>query len=405
MEKLLNNFKIAFTKGDTYALAVKIKNITDDLNSAYFTVKKNPEDEPLIQKTLGAGVDKIDDRAYKNEKTYKIQLQSEDTANLEPLVQYLYDFRVAIGNVVKTLISGVFVLNHSISEVSTTITSTLEVAIEDTVESELSTTSPTSGIEYEQDPVALGKIGDMTTLGTTAKDTIVAAINDINNGVNEVKTPVFAETEERANINSGENQSTLFGKIKKWFSDLKALAFKDKVGTEDFSEDAICPKAATAETAETAGTATTATTATNANSANHALTADRSTNATNATNATYAKGADALFTISKDVSTWNADGIVRGLYVVTWSNDGTYEAEGRKTDLKRDMVFSIYKANEYKRLFSYKGTTSGNVTLVNYFEYKYDSVNGKWVFEVSDSFDSSMQIHEIRLITPYGVNV
>lgn len=178
MEKLLNKFKIAFTKGDTYALAVKIKNITDDLNSAYFTVKENPEDEPLIQKSLGSGIEKKDDRAYKNEKTYKIQLQSEDTANLEPLVQYLYDFRVAIGNVVKTLISGVFVVNHSISEVSTTITSTLEVAIEDTVESELSTTAPTSGIEYEQDPVACAKIGDLTKLNTTAKETIVKAINE-----------------------------------------------------------------------------------------------------------------------------------------------------------------------------------------------------------------------------------
>lgn len=178
MEKLLNNFKIAFTKGDTYALAVKIKNITDDLGSAYFTVKENPEDEALIQKTLGAGVDKIDDRAYKNEKTYKIQLQSEDTAYLEPLVQYLYDFRVAVGNVVKTLLSGVFVVNHSISEVSTTITSTLEVAINDVIESELNIANATSGIEYENDPVACAKIGDMSKLNTTAKGTVVEAINE-----------------------------------------------------------------------------------------------------------------------------------------------------------------------------------------------------------------------------------
>ena len=68
MEKLLNDYKISFTKGDTYALAVKFKNITEDISSAKFTVKENPEDDPLVQKTLGAGVDKIDDRAYKNEK-------------------------------------------------------------------------------------------------------------------------------------------------------------------------------------------------------------------------------------------------------------------------------------------------------------------------------------------------
>lgn len=35
----------------------------------------------------------------------------------------------------------------------------------------------------------------------------------------------FTEASSRANIVSGENQTTLFGKIMKWFSDLKAIAF------------------------------------------------------------------------------------------------------------------------------------------------------------------------------------
>lgn len=179
MEKLLNDYKISFTKGDTYALAVKFKNITDDLSSAYFTVKENADDEPLIQKSLGAGVSKIDDRTYKQEKTYKIQLQSEDTANLEPLVQYLYDFRVAFGNVVQTILSGVFVVKHSISDVSTTSTTTFEVALADVIESEVQTTPPTSGIEYEQDPVACAKIGNLTELNTTQKGTVVGAVNEV----------------------------------------------------------------------------------------------------------------------------------------------------------------------------------------------------------------------------------
>ncbi len=190
MEKLLNDYKISFTKGDTYALAVKFKNITQDLGSAYFTVKENPEDTPLIQKSLGAGISKIDDRAYKDEKTYKIQLQSEDTANLEPLVQYLYDFRVAVGNVVQTILSGVFVVRHNISNVSTTDTSTLTVEIADTLESDLETTPATQGIEYENDPVAMAKIGDMTKLLTTNKASIVSAINEIKNGVSVNKTEI-----------------------------------------------------------------------------------------------------------------------------------------------------------------------------------------------------------------------
>ena len=48
-------------------------------------------------------------------------------------------------------------------------------------------------------------------------------------------TPVqFVEAEIRANIQSGEGVTSLFGKIKKWFADLGALAFKNSV---DYGED------------------------------------------------------------------------------------------------------------------------------------------------------------------------
>ena len=47
MERLTNEFKIEFTKGDTYALAIKFKNISEDLRCAYFSVKENENDEPL----------------------------------------------------------------------------------------------------------------------------------------------------------------------------------------------------------------------------------------------------------------------------------------------------------------------------------------------------------------------
>lgn len=40
------------------------------------------------------------------------------------------------------------------------------------------------------------------------------------------KTVTFSETSARSNINTGESTSTLFGKIKKWFSDLGTAAFQ-----------------------------------------------------------------------------------------------------------------------------------------------------------------------------------
>lgn len=185
MEKLTNEFKIEFTKGDTYALAIKFKNITEDLRLAYFSVKDNPDDAPLIQKSLGAGITKIDDRGYKNEKTYKFQLQPADTVNLEAQVQYLYDIQVTVGNVVKTVLHGVFLLRNTITGTSAVTTQNLEVEVDDEVETEmLDTVSATNGVEYEQDPVACAKIGDLTALTTTSKGTVVQAVNEVKNGVN-----------------------------------------------------------------------------------------------------------------------------------------------------------------------------------------------------------------------------
>ena len=40
-----------------------------------------------------------------------------------------------------------------------------------------------------------------------------------------IKNPVFTQAGERENIASGESLPVLFGKIKKWFADLKAVAF------------------------------------------------------------------------------------------------------------------------------------------------------------------------------------
>ena len=179
MEKLINDFKICFTKGDTYALAVKFKNITEDLSTACFTVKENPDDEPLIQKALGTGISKIDDRAYKNEKTYKVQIEALDTQFLEHNVQYLYDLQVTIGNVVKTVLSGVFVVNHSVSGVSSATTSALEVTAIDEVETEFATTPATVGLEYESDPVALAKIGNLANLPTQSRSTVAGALTEI----------------------------------------------------------------------------------------------------------------------------------------------------------------------------------------------------------------------------------
>ena len=60
---------------------------------------------------------------------------------------------------------------------------------------------------YTKEDVGLGKVPNVST-------------ND--------QTPTFTEAEERENISSGDSTSTLWGKVKKWFSDLKTVAFSGK---------------------------------------------------------------------------------------------------------------------------------------------------------------------------------
>ena len=48
-------------------------------------------------------------------------------------------------------------------------------------------------------------------------------------------TATFTEDSTRATVETGEKLSVVFGKIKKWFTDLKALAFKDTVSDSDIS--------------------------------------------------------------------------------------------------------------------------------------------------------------------------
>ena len=64
--------------------------------------------------------------------------------------------------------------------------------------------------------------------GRTGDVTVTKADIDLGNVPNVTtnnQTPTFTVASSRTNINSGETLATIFGKIKKWFSDLKTIAF------------------------------------------------------------------------------------------------------------------------------------------------------------------------------------
>lgn len=58
----------------------------------------------------------------------------------------------------------------------------------------------------------------------------------------------FTQAATRTNLTTGENIETSFGKIVKWFSDLKALAFKDKVDTTDLNFTSLPANGGNADT-------------------------------------------------------------------------------------------------------------------------------------------------------------
>lgn len=59
----------------------------------------------------------------------------------------------------------------------------------------------------------------------------------ISNDTIAGKAPAFVVAGERANIATGETIAVMLGKIAKFFTDLKGLAFKDKVAMADFDTD------------------------------------------------------------------------------------------------------------------------------------------------------------------------
>ena len=197
MIEFKNNFRIEYTKGDTYALKLTFKKVTQDLTSAIFSVKENADDETaLIEKTIGSGISKLEENFYKNELVYKLQLQAEDSRNLQADNLYLYDLKIAVDNVIKTVIKGNFVVTYNVTSVDNVNTTLAEIEVDDVIEADAETTPATAGIEYEQDPIAMAKIGDITQLNTTAKQNLVSAINEVN-------TKATASAEEITKIEDG----------------------------------------------------------------------------------------------------------------------------------------------------------------------------------------------------------
>lgn len=86
-------------------------------------------------------------------------------------------------------------------------------------------------------PSAMARSGHLYTYNTKQDATFPANVAATSfTGSGNGLTTSFESAAARQNIKSGENLTTIFGKITRMFTDLKGLAFKDKVDKTDLSD-------------------------------------------------------------------------------------------------------------------------------------------------------------------------
>lgn len=170
-------------------------------------------------------------------------------------------------------------------------------------------------------------------------------------------TETFTAASSRANIASGESNATIFGKIAKWFSDLKALAFKDKVGTGDVESGtygiSISGNAATATNAGTGGNLATAVSNSHTHS-NKSFLDSISFDGSTTTKALTPKGTFEAFAKSGDITT-----AIQALEVSSVGGDGKYISAISETDGK--ISATVTTMDTTPTASSTKAVTSGGV--------------------------------------------
>lgn len=99
---------IRMVKGDTLAFGMEFVDLSQDLTSAYFTVRKDYNSDITFQKSLGSGIAKV------GEGIYKVRIAPSDTLNLDA-GKYVYDLQVGIGDDIFTIIIGMLDLRYDVT--------------------------------------------------------------------------------------------------------------------------------------------------------------------------------------------------------------------------------------------------------------------------------------------------
>ena len=91
-------------KGDTFVFDFEIEGLQQDLESCFFSCKKDKTvQEYNFQKSLNNGITKID--ITDNLRTYQIKISPEDTKNMKA-GYYYYDLQIKVGGDIFTPLLG-----------------------------------------------------------------------------------------------------------------------------------------------------------------------------------------------------------------------------------------------------------------------------------------------------------
>lgn len=107
------NENLEMIKGDTFSFTIEIDGLTTNLDSCYFSCKKNKDDTDYVfKKSLNDGIELLESGT--NSTSYKIRVAPEDTEDVEE-GNYYYDLQIGVDNDIFTPLLGVLTLHNDVT--------------------------------------------------------------------------------------------------------------------------------------------------------------------------------------------------------------------------------------------------------------------------------------------------
>lgn len=105
---------IRHVKGDTFSCAMKIEDLDQQLESAYFSCRDslNDDSELLFQLSLNNGISQVEYDSTNDIRSYAIRIPPDLTEDLQAGTYY-YDLQIGVNGDIFTIMRGEFILEQN----------------------------------------------------------------------------------------------------------------------------------------------------------------------------------------------------------------------------------------------------------------------------------------------------